>query len=164
VVVGGAVEHAGVDGQALELVASQSTFWHDTTDVMGWTVDGDGLHVVFSRDIPTIVRDRVRPSLLAFLERHGLDLAMTPHLVAHPGGVKVLNAYAEALALPPEAFRHARAVLRDYGNMSSPTCLFVLESALAAGELRGGDTALVAALGPGFASEYVLLRASSGAA
>src|SRR5262249_12640583 len=71
--VGGEVD--GVEDstrQPLELLASQSTFWRDTTDVMGWSVDGAGLHVVFSRDIPTIVRERVRPSLIEFLETQGL--------------------------------------------------------------------------------------------
>ena len=73
----------------------------------------------------------MRPSLLAFLESNGLGLADVHHLAAHPGGVKVLNAYAAALDLPPEVFRHAREVLREYGNMSSPSCLFVLERFLA---------------------------------
>ncbi|MEO6461720.1 MAG: 3-oxoacyl-[acyl-carrier-protein] synthase III C-terminal domain-containing protein, partial [Candidatus Eisenbacteria bacterium] len=65
---------------------------------------------------------------------------------------------AEALALPADAFHHARSVLRDHGNMSSPSCLFVLERFLAAGDIGEGEHALLAALGPGFAAEYVLLR------
>ena len=63
--------------------------------------------------------------------------------------------------LDPERFRHARAVLNACGNMSSPTCLFALKAALASGDIRPGDSALVAALGPGFASEYVLMRAAT---
>jgi alkylresorcinol/alkylpyrone synthase len=70
----------------------------------------------------------------------------------------VLRAYAEALELAPHALDHARSVLRDYGNMSSPSCLFVLERFLAAGDIAAGDYALVMALGPGFAAEYVLAR------
>ena len=118
-VVGSEVPRAGgQDGRPLEMLASQSTLWADTLDVMGWTVDGAGLHVVFSRDIPTIVHEKVRPSLAAFLESHGLSLDVLDHVVAHPGGVKVLKAYGESLDLPPEALRHSREVLRDYGNMS----------------------------------------------
>lgn len=155
---------AGANGEGppahrpLELLASRSTLWPDTLDVMGWTVDGDGLHVVFSSDIPTIVRDLLRPSLIAFLEACGLSLETLAHLVTHPGGVKVLNAYAEALERPAQAFRHARDVLREYGNMSSPSCLFVLERFLEAGEIGEGEHAVVAALGPGFCSEFVLAR------
>lgn len=147
----------------LELLASRSTLWPGTLDVMGWTVDGDGLHVVFSSDIPTIVREKLRPSLLAFLAECGLSLASLPHLVTHPGGVKVLNAYRESLGLPEVAFRHARDVLREFGNMSSPSCLFVLERFLDAGEIGPDAHAVIAALGPGFCSELVLVRGAAAA-
>ena len=149
---------AAPPARPLELVAARSTLWPGTLDVMGWEVDATGLHVVFSRDIPSIVRDWVRPNVDAFLAAHGLSLETLTHVIAHPGGPKVLAAYAEALGLPPAAFRHAAAVLRESGNMSSPTCLFVLERALAAGDIRAGDSAILAALGPGFASEIVLMR------
>ncbi len=155
---GGAATNGNGHGRPLELLAARSTLWPDTLDVMGWEVDASGLHVVFSRDIPTIVRDWVRPNLDEFLATQGLSLATLSHVIAHPGGPKVLSAYAESLGLPPAAFRHSASVLRECGNMSSPTCLFVLERALDAGDIAAGDTAVVAALGPGFASEYVLLR------
>ena len=142
----------------LALLGSRSTLWPDTLDVMGWEVDGAGLHVIFSRDIPAIVREKVRPSLMAFLDDHGLSLESLDHVVAHPGGLKVLEAYAETLGRPSQAFDHAREVLADYGNMSSPTCLFVLDRFLKAGDIGAGQTAVIAALGPGFSSEYVLAR------
>ncbi len=145
----------------LDLVATSSTFWSDTLDVMGWDVDGTGLHVIFARDIPTIVHERVRPGLEEFLARHDLTLAKLDHLVAHPGGTKVLAAYQEALGLQPDALDHAREVLRDHGNMSSPTCLFVLERFMRSESIRAGETAVLSALGPGFCAEYVLLRGAS---
>ncbi len=149
------------DRPAPALRASRSTLWPDTLDVMGWDVDGQGLHVIFSRDIPTIVRERVRPNLEEFLACEGRGLDGLDHLLAHPGGPRVLAAYAEALDWPLERLRHAGEVLRDCGNMSSPTCLFVLERALAAGDLEPGDRAVVTALGPGFACELVLLEAAA---
>lgn len=157
------VEGAGAHGAravhgAPEMIASHSTIWPDSLDVMGWEVDGSGLHVIFSKDIPTIVREKVRPGLAAFLESHGLDLEGLEHVVAHPGGVKVLRAYAEALGRDPDTFRHSHDVLREHGNMSAPTCLFVLERLMASTAMRAGEHAVVAALGPGFSSEYVLLR------
>jgi alkylresorcinol/alkylpyrone synthase len=142
----------------LAMVATRSTLWPDSLDVMGWEVDGAGLHVVFSKDIPTIVREKVRPGLSAFLAAQGLDLESLEHVVAHPGGVKVLRAYAEALGRDPASFRHSRDILREYGNMSSPTCLFVLERFIDTDTIGRGEHAVVAALGPGFSSEYVLLR------
>jgi alkylresorcinol/alkylpyrone synthase len=155
---GNGVNGNGAGAHGFELLASRSMLWRDTLDVMGWDVDERGLHVIFSRDIPTIVREWVRPNLDAFLEANGTSLERLTHVVAHPGGPKVLAAYGEALGLPPEAFRHSREVLRECGNMSSPTCLFVLEHALAAGDIRPGDSAVLAALGPGFSSELVLMR------
>jgi alkylresorcinol/alkylpyrone synthase len=158
-VVGAGREPATGD-LSLQLQASRSVLWKDTLDVMGWTVDGAGLHVVFSRDIPTIVRDRVRPSLVAFLASHRLALADLDHVVAHPGGAKVLAAYAAALDLPPAALADSRDVLREFGNMSSPTCLFVLERLMRRGGIRSGQRAVIAALGPGFSAEYVLAAAA----
>ena len=152
--------HAGAR-RTLEVVATHSTLWKDTLDVMGWTVESDGLHVVFSRDIPALVQDKVRPSLEAFLATHGLTVATIRHLVMHPGGAKVLGAFAEALHLEANAYRHAREVLRDFGNMSSPTCLFVLDRFLDSGEIGDGEHAVMMALGPGFSAEYLLLRGTA---
>jgi len=160
VVQGSRAAHANGRG-SLELIGSQSTLWPDTIGMMGWTVTGRGLHVVFSRDIPSFVRERVRPSLEGFLSAHGFSLEGTLHVAAHPGGAKVLEAYAEALGRPAAAFTHAREVLREYGNMSSPTCLFVLERQLASGEIGPGEPVLISALGPGFAAEYVLARSAA---
>src|SRR5207249_3660253 len=161
-VIAGAEAEAsdGAPRHSLELLASRSTLWPDTLDVMGWTVDEKGLHVVFSRDIPSIVRNWVRGNLEEFLAANGLELGSIPHVIAHPGGPKVLAAYASALGLPIETFRHAREVLRTCGNMSSPTCLFVLERALEAGDFHPGELGVVSALGPGFSSEYVLIRST----
>jgi alkylresorcinol/alkylpyrone synthase len=159
VVEGADVAHRN-GARPLELLGSHSTLWPDTIGMMGWTVSGRGLHVVFSRDIPSFVRERVRPSLEGFLGEHGLSLERPLHVAAHPGGAKVLEAYAEALGQPASTFAHAYAVLREYGNMSSPTCLFVLERHLASGAIGPGEPVLVSALGPGFAAEYVLARAA----
>jgi alkylresorcinol/alkylpyrone synthase len=149
---------SGRPQRALTLLASSSTLWPDTLGVMGWNVSSEGLHVVFSRDIPAIVRQRVRPGVVEFLARESLTLEDVRHLVAHPGGAKVLAAYAEALGRPRESFAHAYDVLARYGNMSSPTCLFVLERFLDSGTIGAADYALVSALGPGFSAEYVLAQ------
>ncbi|HEU4333430.1 MAG TPA: 3-oxoacyl-[acyl-carrier-protein] synthase III C-terminal domain-containing protein [Candidatus Eisenbacteria bacterium] len=157
----GASRRASGARRALDLVSSAATFWHDTLDVMGWDVDGDGLHVVFSRDIPAIVRTKVRESAEAFLGAEGLRMRDIRRFAAHPGGLKVLDAYRDALELDEEAVRVARDVLREFGNMSAPTCLFVLDRFLERDEIAAGDHVLVTALGPGFSAEYVLLRGVS---
>ncbi len=140
------------------VVAARSTLFPDTEDVMGWEVNERGLKVIFSRDIPAIVRELVRENAEEFLAEHGLALADVAHVVAHPGGTKVMSAYEEAFGLAPDAMRHAREVLRLAGNMSSPTVLFVLARFLDDPRVRPGDWGLLTALGPGFSSELVLLR------
>ena len=78
--------------------------------------------------------------------------------VLHPGGRKVLDAAAGYLGLSEEHLRRSRHVLRNFGNMSSPTVLFVLNEVLASGEPQPGDFGVMLALGPGFAAEAALLR------
>ncbi len=153
-----AVLRGGRASRGPRVVASRSTLFPDTEDVMGWEVNAAGLRVLFSRDIPTIVRELVRENADEFLDEHGLAIGDVAHFVAHPGGAKVMSAYEEAFGLAPEALRHTRDVLRDSGNMSSPTVLFVLERFLADHAVRPGDWGLVTALGPGFSSELALLR------
>lgn len=129
--------------------------WPRSEDVMGWDVLDDGLRVVFSRRIPDIVAHDLRPVVDAYLKRMG---RAPDRYVLHPGGTKVLEAYERALDLPPEALATARDTLREYGNMSSPTVLFVLERALRGRPLAPGETALLAALGPGFSANLSLLE------
>jgi len=158
VVVAGANVKSSGNHRPLALRASQSTLWPDTVDVMGWELEQAGLRVVFSRSIPHIVMEHVPANLETFLSSQGLALGDVRHVIAHPGGIKVLRAYKDALGLDWSALTHAREVLRDFGNMSSPSCLFVLERFLDSGDIALGDHGVVMALGPGFSSEYVLVR------
>lgn len=140
-----------------ELPGARSHLWSQTRDVMGWDVKDAGLDVVFSPEIPSIVESRLDDVVPGFLKQHGARVAET-RAAFHPGGPKVLAAYEEALDLEPEALAVSREVLRDHGNMSSPTALFVLERMLAGDPLDPGEDALLAAVGPGFAAELALLR------
>jgi alkylresorcinol/alkylpyrone synthase len=147
--------------EAPELVDAFSMLWPDSLDVMGWEVADDGLKVIFSKDIPSMVISHVRPAVYEFLERHGLGVADLRYVIAHPGGMKVVKAYEEALGFAPEQLNHARSVLRDFGNMSSATVLFVLERELEESHHFGGH-GLMMALGPGFSAEMLLLRWGAG--
>jgi len=122
--------------------------------MMGWSIEDDGFGVVLSPDIPRCARDKLRPAVDHFLARHDLKLADLDGVIMHPGGRKVLEAVEHALTLPREALRHAWDVLAEYGNMSSPTALFVLERTLSAG---ASGRHLLAAFGPGFTVSFALL-------
>jgi alkylresorcinol/alkylpyrone synthase len=128
--------------------------WPDSLDVMGWEVAHNGLGVLFSRDIPSLVREQFADALDAFLGRHALNRRALDGFIVHPGGAKVLTALEDACDLPTGGLDDARAVLRAYGNMSAATVLFVLRRALDRGA-RGLQ--LVSALGPGFTAGFQLL-------
>ncbi len=130
--------------------------WPHSLDVMGWDVADDGLKVVFSRDIPTLVHDELRPVVDAFLARHALSLADVDAFVPHPGGAKVLNALEDCFDLQRGALVDAREILRQYGNMSAVTVLFVLRAAL---EARRGARHLLTTLGPGFTAGMMIVEA-----
>jgi alkylresorcinol/alkylpyrone synthase len=128
--------------------------WPESLDVMGWQVEEDGLKALFSRDIPALVRTKLRGVAEAFLARHGLVLDDIDAFVCHPGGAKVLTALEQAYGLAAGTLAEGRRVLRDYGNMSAATVLFVLERMLRHGS-KG--RMLLSALGPGFTAGFLIL-------
>lgn len=141
-----------------ELLAGFSHLIDESEDVMGWDVEDQGLRVRFSPTIPAIVEQHAVEWVRAAARSAGLgERESFEHLVVHPGGRKVLDAYESALELGPERLRHARSVLRDHGNMSSATVLFVLERFLA-DTPASGHAGLLLALGPGFCAEGVGFR------
>ncbi len=152
---GAAAALLSTEGEGPAIGASGEHRWPGTLDVMGWRVEDDGLGVLFSVNVPEIARTRMREPVERFLGRHGLGLADVDRWICHPGGAKVVVGLEEALGLPARALDDSRAVLAAYGNMSSPTVLFVLERALRAGDWGRG---LVLAMGPGFTAGFVLVE------
>ena len=146
------------DGRALDAYPALTHWgehrWPDSQNVMGWRIEPDGFGVLFSRDIPTLIRADFLPALDAFLSSCGLDRAALDGTVCHPGGEKVVSAFEEVLDLEPGAMHHARAVLRDHGNMSAASVLFVLERVLAD---RPKGRHLISSLGPGFTAAFALM-------
>lgn len=148
------------DGTGPRVVASGEYTFPNTLDVMGWDVADDGLSAVFSRDIPHLVRNELRAVLDAYLGESGLSRESIDHFLSHPGGTKVIDALESAFGTPAGALADSRAVLTEYGNMSSVTLLFVLERALRIGALasNGWQRALLSAMGPGFTAAFVTLE------
>jgi alkylresorcinol/alkylpyrone synthase len=140
----------------VRLTGSGMQTWPHSLDVMGWDVADDGLGVLFSRDIPTLVRQDMRPAVEQFLQSQGLSLAGLDGVVCHPGGMKVIDALEDVFALPRGDLVAARNVLRNFGNMSAATVMFVLQQML-----RDGMSGryLMSALGPGFSVGFQLLEA-----
>lgn len=154
---GAAAALVGCEGEGPEITAWGEHCWPHSLDIMGWQVADDGLGVVFSRNIPTLVRSGLRPAAETFLRRHGLALDDIARFVCHPGGAKVLEALEEAFGLAPGAMEEGRAVLREFGNMSAATVMFVLRRTLDAAQQ---SRKLLSALGPGFTAGFAVLESA----
>ena len=152
-----ALLRCGAEGPAI--VATGEHTWPNSLDIMGWEVAEDGLKAVFSRDIPRLIETELRPATDTFLTQHQLGLAQIDRFVCHPGGPKVLDAFERVFGLMPAELTEAREVLRDYGNMSAASVLFVLERMLARSRAAGKPwgRALLTALGPGFTAGFAVL-------
>lgn len=144
------------EGDGARIAGAGEYTWPDSLDVMGWDVTADGFKAIFSRDIPYLVTNELHDVAVAFLAEHELTLDAIDCFICHPGGAKVLDALEHALECGPAGLRLSREVLRDYGNMSAATVMFVLERALASE--RPWKRALVSALGPGFTAGFALLE------
>ena len=132
-------------GEGPQVGAFASHIWPDSLDMMGWEIGDTGFDLVLARDIPVFVNSHFAPVCDSFMARHGLSTANMAEPACHPGGGRVVDALAEYFG---DDLPSTRAVLRDHGNMSSPTVLFVLEALIAAGPIE--KPTLMTALGPGF--------------
>jgi alkylresorcinol/alkylpyrone synthase len=148
---------AGKTGLAEVEMSGQYT-WPDTLDIMGWSVDDTGLGVIFDRAIPPFAEANIAPAISHILARANLKLSDIDRFGCHPGGAKVITALERALALEQGSLDHERQVLEEYGNMSAPTALFVLERLLKAGL---PPRTLMTAMGPGFTASCVSLKAAA---
>jgi alkylresorcinol/alkylpyrone synthase len=126
-------------------------FWRQTERIMGWDVKEDGFGVVLSLELPALMRRELRPAVDAFLERNRLRLDEFEGFLFHPGGRKILETAEDALGIGRDRLAHSWSVLRDFGNMSSVTVLFVLRRAM---EARCKGPHLLAAFGPGFSAYF----------
>lgn len=140
-------------GKGPELAAFASHVWPDTLDMMGWEIGDTGFDLVLARDIPLFVNSHFAPVCDMFLAAQGLDKQYMAEPACHPGGGRVVDALAEYFH---DDLAATRQILRQNGNMSSPTVLFVLEALMAAGAMT--KPMLTTALGPGFVGAMGMIK------
>jgi len=138
------------------ITASAEKMWPDTLRIMGWDVEDPGLAVVFDRAIPPFVERELAEAVDQMCATMGVELEDVDRLCCHPGGVKVIDAIETALHLNQGELNLEREVLNDYGNMSAPTVMFVLDRLLKQGL---PDRVLMTAFGPGFTCAGLMLEA-----
>lgn len=151
-------EHRLAQDSNIVMVDSLSTTYYDSLDIMGWEVVDDGFKAIFSKDIPTIVRNEVKANIEKLVRKNNLSISDLDKFAVHPGGAKVLSEYEESLGLTLGRFEESRAVLKEHGNMSSATVLYVLKEIMDQKNYCSGNHGIISALGPGFSSEISLFE------
>jgi alkylresorcinol/alkylpyrone synthase len=141
-----------------KILGSACSFYPDTEDVMGWKISEKGFQVVLSPDVPTVVRANLGRDVDAFLAQHKMTRDQIHSWIMHPGGPKVLEAVADALELHNGELELSWEALRRVGNLSSASVLVVLDAMMTHRRPKPGSRSILAAMGPGFCSEMLLLE------
>jgi len=141
-----------------EILATRSTFYRHTEHIMGWTIGDLGFKIVLSPEVPQVVTDNLLGDVQKFLSDNNLTQDDISTYIFHSGGPKVLEAMQSCLSLPPEALAPSWKSLREVGNLSAASVLAVLEDYLTIHPGAPGTYSILAAMGPAFCSELVLLQ------
>jgi predicted naringenin-chalcone synthase len=155
---GAAAVALSADGPGPAVVTTRTLFRSEHLPAMGFEYPGGRPRVVLSKDVRRIGASMMGEMARTLMETQGLKRDDVAHWVLHSAGRRVLDRARELLDLTDAQMAYARGVLREYGNMSSATILFVLDRLLRSETAVPGDWGLMIGLGPGFAAEGALLR------
>jgi len=147
-----------IEQPAPRVVSTRSTFYRNTEYIMGWDIGDTGFKIVLSPDVPKVVNEHLRGNVETFLADSGLTMDRICSYIFHSGGPKVLEAMETTLNLPPNALAPSWKSLREVGNLSAVSVLAVMEDYLLNHPGTPGCYSILAAMGPAFCSELVLLQ------
>ena len=158
IVTGPEFESGEVEISGPKILATRSVFYPSTEDMMGWNISEKGFRIILSTEVPTLIRQNLGRDVDAFLADNGHKRSDLKSFVLHTGGPKVLDASADALGLHNGQLDASWDCLRKVGNLSSASVLCVLEDVMKNRRPEPGTLGLLAAMGPGFCSELLLLQ------
>jgi predicted naringenin-chalcone synthase len=141
-----------------EIVDFESFLEPAHLDLVGFEHRNGKLRIILGAEVRDVAFSLIQGALTPLLKRNGLSQSDIRFWVAHPGGRKVLENLEKHLGLKASELSFSKTVLRNFGNMSSPTVLFVLDEVIQHGDPGPGDWGVMMALGPGMAAEAALLR------
>ncbi len=153
--------NGGLTGRAVNfprILGTRSHLFPNSIDAMGFDLKEGGFHIVLSKDVPQLIREKIGGLVESFLASYGLSQSDMASFVLHPGGQKLLLFIEEELGLPRAMTQYSWDVLRDYGNLSSASVIFVLNEWMTKATMSAGDYGLLAAFGPGFSAEMMQLQ------
>ncbi|GGG69825.1 type III polyketide synthase [Edaphobacter dinghuensis] len=158
VVISGSETPLAKEGCGPRVLDTRSTFYRNTEYIMGWDIGDLGFKIVLSPDVPKVVNEHLRGNVESFLADNNLTLDDISSYIFHSGGPKVLEAMETSLNLPPNALEPSWRSLREVGNLSAASVLAVMEDYLLNTPGAPGTYSILAAMGPAFCSELVLLQ------
>ena len=142
----------------LKLVSAQSILFENSAEFMGWKIGNFGFEMMLSSELPKIILDTAVPNVMGMLNKSGVNKNDIKFWALHPGGRAILDSLQDGLKLSDEQLQPSREVLRNYGNMSSASILFVLKEILYNSQLTKNDLCCAIAFGPGLTMELVLFK------
>lgn len=148
----------GREASGPRILASECFLFPNSLSAMGFDLRDSGLHIILSKDVPDLIRERVKGIAEGFLARQGLQREDISAFLLHPGGQKLLTFMQEELGLKRSDTEISWDILRRYGNLSSASVLFILNEWLVQREMPSGSYGLVMAFGPGFTAEMLLIQ------
>jgi alkylresorcinol/alkylpyrone synthase len=141
-----------------EIIRTKSIFYPETENMMGWDISEKGFRVILSPRLPELIRSRFAADVDSFLKEYGLHRGDVGSWVIHPGGPKILEAVETALELCHNELEASWECLSYCGNLSSGSVLKVLEDVITRHRPQQGTLGVIAAMGPGFCAELLLVR------
>jgi len=145
------------DDNGPEVIDSRMYHFYDAEHMMGFKLTNNGLKMVLDIEVPATIAAHFENIITPFLKSNNLQIADVHHLIFHPGGKKIINTVEGLFSALGKNIDETKEVLRNYGNMSSATVLYVLEGIMDSNP-KVGEKGLMLSFGPGFSAQQVLLQ------
>jgi predicted naringenin-chalcone synthase len=142
----------------LELIKTDSILFNNSSGYMGWKIGNFGFEMILSSELPKIILSEAVPALKKILEMMSINIESIKHWALHPGGRAILDSLQKGLELSDDHLRASRTVLRNFGNLSSASILFVLKELINSGGIKKNDLCCAVAFGPGLTMEVAILK------
>jgi alkylresorcinol/alkylpyrone synthase len=153
-----AIVTGGKAESGLHMIKTENRFFPGTIEFMGYDVERTGFHIFLSRRISKFIEDNIASQMESMLGASGLDIEDIDTWLFHPGGSRILKSIENGLGIDGSKLRESACVLRDYGNMSSATIFFIIDSYVRNETNRSGSYQVVGAVGPGFGLDTILTQ------
>lgn len=145
------------DDEGPEIIADEMYHFYDNIHMMGFKLTNSGLQMVLDIEVPETIASHFPAIIHPFIEKNNLKIDAIDHLIFHPGGKKIIQTVEELFLGLGKNIDATKEVLKQYGNMSSATVLYVLEQIMDAQPAKG-EKGLMLSFGPGFSAQRILLQ------